>query len=245
MIITTTAIGFSLLSLGLAFCGLRFFRAFQKIGGLRAGSKIGILLSSMFFSNAIALGVLGLGALFFAGNSEMLYRFLVMSHFPLTLTAIFNVYSVFYILFPYVSRWPAVTATAALGMAVTILTIISHPHPFIDTSGGIDWNMSRLLGALLSYLVFINVGAPLAIFIHSFLQAKSREVKVVSLTVILVSFMGIVNMFTRFLLPGGITFGSLSTRIFDAMLTVMGLILLGAFLLPSIIIAWLSRIKSE
>ncbi len=241
MVITTTAIGFSLLSLGLAFCGLRFFRAFQKIGGSQAGRKIGILLSGAFLSHAIALGMLAIGAFFFTRNSEILYMLLVVSDLFLTLTGVLLAYTVFYIFFPSVSPWPATIAAFALGMTVVISTIMTHPEPFLSTGEEIDWNMPHLVETFLGSLLFINIGAPFIIFVHSFLQAKSREVKVVSLIIVFLALMGIVNIFTRFMVPGLSNFSR--TRISDIMLVIIGFIFIGVFLLPPIIIGLLSKAR--
>lgn len=242
--LTTTGIGLLLFSLGLAFGGFRFFKAFRKVdGSSSAGGKIGILLCATFFGTALALGILAMGTLFFAQNSEALYKILVVSHIPLTLTAMVGMYLVFYTIFPSVSPWPGVGVALALGVNLVALTILTHPRPFIDASGGVDWNMSPTLAASLCYLVFINIGTQLIVFIHSFFHTKSREVRVVSFVMILVLFMSVVNMFTRFLLPH-ITNDFLRTRIFDLMFTVMGLILMSIFLSPSIIIKGFSKDKN-
>ncbi|MBI2047681.1 MAG: hypothetical protein HYT27_00935 [Parcubacteria group bacterium] len=150
MTITTTAIAFTLSSLGLMFCGSRFFKAFQKIGGSRAGKKIGILLSILHLGFALVNGTLGIGTLFFAGNSEILYRFVLVAHFFLAITAVVGIYLVFYILFPLTSPWPGVTLAFILGIGVIILTVITHPLPFVDTGGGVDLNFSRLLSVPLA-----------------------------------------------------------------------------------------------
>lgn len=245
MTITTTAIGFSLLSLGLAFCGLRFFRAFQKIGGTRSGSKIGILLSSMYLSNATTVGILALGALFFAHDPETLFRFFLVSHFAATLTSILGVYAVLYILFPLVPPWPGVGVVSALGIAVIILTVITHPLPFIDPSGGIDWNTSRALSTLLAYLIFIHIVAPLIIFTHSFLRAKSREVKVVSLILISLSLVGIANISMRFFVLKGATTDALRTSAPDIVFVLMGLVFIAIILLPLVRMKWASKTQNQ
>lgn len=243
MTITITAIGFSLLSIGLAFCGLRFFRAFQKIGGARAGRKIGILLSSMFFSNAVTVGILGVGSFFFAQNPEMFYRFLVVSHFPLAFTGILSAYLVFYIFFPSISPWPATILTFILGIAVIILTIITHPRPFIDAGGGFDFNFSRWLSISLSYLLFIIIGSSFAIFTHAFLQVKSPEVRVVSFILAALALVAIINTSVRYLFPDGAVPNFLLTRIYDLIHAFIGIVFISVFVFPPIVIKWISRVQ--
>lgn len=245
MTLTSTAIGFSLLSLGLLFCGLRFFSAFQKIGDSRAGSKTGILLSTMFFSNAITVGILGAAALFFARDSETLFRFFLVSDIPLLLTAILGIYLIFYILFPSVSPWPAVAAVSALGTSVVILTVITHPLPFMDASGGINWNTPRILAVPLSYLIFIHIASPLVIFTHAFLHTKSREVKIISMIQVVLASAGIMNISVRFLLPEGIAFDFVRTRVSDILFASIGLILIGVFVFPPILIKRVAMKQNE
>lgn len=243
MTATTTGIGFSLLSMGLIFCGIRFFKAFQKMGGLRAGTRVGILLSTMFISNATAVGILAVGDLFFTRSPKILYGFLLTSHFPLTLTAILAVYSLFYILFPSISPWPAVTGVSILGIIIIILTIVTQPMPFLDTSGGIDLNTSHLLSILLAYLIFIHIGAPLPVFMQSFLRAKSREVKIISLIMLLLGVIGIINISVRFLISENVTLNFLRIRVSDIGFTAIGITFISVFLLPPVIIEYLSKVK--
>lgn len=244
MTITTTGIGFLLFSLGFAFCGFRFSGAFQKDGNQKTKSRIALLVSTIFFSNAIAIGILTVGTLFFAQNSETLYRFLVISHIPLTFTAMVGMYAVFYILFPLISPLPGVIAPFIMGANLIILTILTHPQPFIDASGGIDWNMLPVLSASLCYLVFVNLGTQFVIFLHSFFHARSREVKIISSAIIAVSLIGIINMFTHFLFPV-MTNDFLRVHIFNIMFAVMGIVLIVLFLPPPKIIKWISRIKNQ
>ena len=242
MVLTTTAIDFSLFSLGLGLCGLRFFNAFHKIGGARAGSKIGILLSVFFLSDAVAIGILAIGAFSFTRNPEALYMLLVTSHIFLTITAMSAAYTIFYIFFPSIPPWSAAVAALTLGMTIIIATIIAHPHPFLDAGGGIDWNMPQWLSTLFSSLLLLIIGAPLVIFGHSFLMAKSRDVRMISLLLALAAFAGITNSLWRFLFSGGGVPLFWRTPIFDNIFAVMGLLFIGVFILPPVMLKRFSHI---
>jgi len=80
MVITTTAIAFLLSGLGLVFCGLWFFKAFRKIGGLKSNNQIGILLSGFFLGNSLQHIILAIGGFFFAKNSDALQAILVIDN---------------------------------------------------------------------------------------------------------------------------------------------------------------------
>lgn len=231
MTLTTTGVGFLLSSLGLTFCGVRFFRAFQNIGSPGTKSQIGILLSTFFLGTALQHAVLAVAGLFFTGSSEALFVLLVISIFILTLVTALGVYLLLYILFPFVSPWQWVTSTLLFGATIVFFTIAAHPLPFIDSGLGIEWNMPHLLAVILSYLIFLNIGIPIPIFINAYLLAKSRGVKIISMVIVLLSFLGIINVFIRFLLLENVN-TDLRTRIFDVILTIIGLVFIVAFLLP-------------
>lgn len=233
MVITTTAVAFITLSLGLGLCGLRFFKAFRKIGGQQAGKRISVLLSSHLIASAFVLGMLGLGSLIFAKNSEALYGILLSSHFPLTLATALGVYLIFYIFFPRSSPWLAVPVPIVLGTIVIILTHIAHPLPFMDARGGIDWNMPRSLSILLSYLVFLQIGATLYIFCRLFFHAPSREVRNFSLFIATLSLLALVNHSVRFTLFV-ISAPDVRTQIYDVILLLIGIFFVIAFLLPAL-----------
>ncbi len=242
--LTTTGIGLLLFSLGLVFGGFRFFKAFRRIKDSSVGNKIGMLLSATFFGTALALSILAIGTLFFAQNSETLYKLLIVSHIPLTLTAMVGMYLVFYTVFPSVSPWPGVGVALALGTNLIILTILTHPRPFIDASGGVNWNLSPALAVSLCYVVFVNIGTQLIVFLHALFHTKSREVRIVSIIQVGLALIGLVNVFIRFFLVDGTIPALVRTRLFDVTLGVIGLIYISIFLLPPVIIKWFSKMKS-
>lgn len=242
MLITTTAIGFSLASIGLAFYGIRFYDAFKGMGGLRAGRKIGWLLSLFFTTFAVQLAIMAVGVLFFLDTSTLFFL-LIINHFFLAILAALGVYILFYIFFPAISPWPAVIAASCLGITVVMLTALTHPIPSVDVKSGVDWNFSPWLDRTLSYLLFIDIGTLLAVFVHVFLYAKSREVKILSLIQAGLACIGIINVTLRFLFPPEAIPEFLRARIFDTVLGFTGLIYIAIFLLEPFVIRLLSRAK--
>lgn len=240
---TSTAIGFSFLAVGLLFCGIHFFNAFKKIGGPRAGARIGILLSVAFLSNGFAVGILGIGASFFVHRPEILSLLFVVSNIALTLTTASWAYLTFYIFFPSFSPLPGVAAAVVHGISVVVLSIVTHPAPFADTSGGIDWNLSPTLATMLAYMLFINIGAPFLIFSHAYSQAKSREVKTVSLALAILALIGLINNIGRYL-PSSVGIRPIQTRFYDTTHIFMGAVFIAVFVLPPFLIKWFTRHKN-
>src|SRR3989344_185217 len=140
MVITTTAISFILLSLGLAFCGWRVRVAFRGAGNSEANKKIGFLVSLYFGGFAFQNSIIGFGTLFFAQNASGLFYVLVAANSFLSLVAVLCVYMVCYIFFPRSSPQIPVIITFALGVSSLILIFIAHPQPFITPTNGIEWN---------------------------------------------------------------------------------------------------------
>lgn len=226
MVITTTAVGFILLGVGLAFCGWRFLRAFRKAEGITKDSKTGFLLSLYFIGFAIQTGViLGLGTLLLSWIPQGLFLVMLIAHSFLTLVAVFGVYMVYYIFFPTKSSWPAAILPLLLGTAAVVLTIIIPPRPFIAPEGVINWNEIFPLSVSVFYLLLVSIGASLYTFIRLFLRAKTREIKVLSFLLAVVPAMGIIDAFLDLVLLRGST-TNVYSLISDIGLGVGGMILI-------------------
>lgn len=242
MMPTSTGTGFALASLGLAFYAIRFYGVFKSMGGVRTGRKIGVLLSLLFTTFALQLAILAAG-LFFLFGTPIFFFLLVINHFFLAVLAALGLYILFYIFFPAVSPWPGVIAAFCIGIAVVVLTVVTHPIPSMDANGGVDWNFSPWLDRALSYLLFIDIGTILIIFAHVFLHTKSREVKILSLIQAGLACLGIINIALRFLFPSETVPAFLRVRIFDTVLGLIGLIYIAIFLLEPFILRLLLRVK--
>ena len=243
MAITTTGIAFSLSAIGLAFCGIRFFEAFQKMGGLRSGNRTGILLSMFYLGLSLQHAILAIGALFFSKFSEALYIFLIVDHVILSIVTALGMYLTFYIFSPKFSPWPATIVIFLFGIFVAGLIAITHPLPFVTATSSVDWNMSYQLNIWAYYLLIINIGLPFIIFSKNFFLAKTKEVKNVSLIIMIIQFLGIINvsiLFTKIFIKNEV-----KNQIFDIVLVVIGLLFIGAFLLTPVVIGWKAKILRD
>lgn len=240
MAVTTTGIAFTISSLGLAFCGIRFFKAFQNMGGLRSGNKTGILISVLFLGFSFQHAILAIGGLFFAQLPEALYAILVIDQFVLAFVTALAVYLAIYILLPTLSPWPAAIAIFLFSVFINGLTITEHPLPFVTTNNSIDFNMPYWLKLLWYNILLIGIGAPFLIFTKNFLLAKARNVKTISLVMMAVHFVGIVNVSIIF---GGFLagLGEIKFSLFDIILAIIGMVFIFAFLLVPVTAGWISK----
>jgi len=242
--ITTTGIAFLIASFGFGFCAFRFFNAFQKIGGLRSGSRIGVLLSVFFIGLAFHSLVLAIGGLFFANIPDALYALVTIDHLILGVDTALGVYLGFYVLFPRFSPWPATILTLIFGLLVTWFTITTHPLPHIVEGRSIDLGLSQWLNTYLYYLLLLNIAVPFLIFTKNLFYAKTRDVKTISIIIVILTIIGLINVSIKFTaLLSHIT--SFQTYISDILLGVLGLLFIAAFLFFPIIAGWTSRRSLE
>ena len=113
MVITTTSIAFILLSLGLTFCGWRFWAAFRRAP--QSDRKIGLLLSLFYLGFGLMNGVFGFGTILFANNPGALFFLLLMVNFLLIPITMIGVYTAHYIFSPHVFPYLALASVAVLG----------------------------------------------------------------------------------------------------------------------------------
>ena len=221
MVITTTAVAFILLSVGLAFCGWRFLRAFLKSNDSRINSRAGLLLSLFLFASALQNGVLGLGALFFANNPDGLYSVVLLSHLFLATMAGISTYLVFYTLLPKQSPIAPISLVGVLGVFFVSATILYHPQPFLTPENGIDWGVNSPLSILMFSLFLISLAPPTYLFLKIFLTTISKELRLVSFAVAVLHLGGIINVFTRLILFRE-RFPTLRTQLLDVGVAIVG-----------------------
>lgn len=232
MVITTTAIAFILLSLGLAFCGWRFLKAFRKES--ISPSKTGLLLSLSFFATALHNGILGFGALFFGSNSEILYLVSIIAHLFLTLFALIALYTVYYVFFPKKSPYFPIIITIILSATGLFAAINNPSKPFLTSHKGIDWNMNFLFSLSTWHLLLIGISTFFYIFFQLFRKVKNQEIKTLSLIISVLALIGIVNTFVRLIILYN-TSSSLRTGILDVGIGVIGAVFIVTFIIIPLI----------
>lgn len=235
MVITTTAVGFLLLAIGKATCGFRFLDTVYKSGEIRRGSKIGIMLGIFFLLFAIDDNIIAFASFYFAEYPALFIILLTISYFFLSAVAALGIYLNFYILFPKTNPWPATIATLIFGLYVVFVSTIYPQHPFLNSKGGIDFDIPRPLAILIFCLLFIAIGSTFSIFARTFVYAKSLDVKVTSAVLAFLASVGVINVGFRFVVFS-IT-GDVRIQIFDAGVGFIGMsFILASLLLPAIII---------
>lgn len=232
MVLTTTAIGFILLAVGVAVLGWQFLRAFQKGQAINDNKKIGKLLGFLFTNVSLQNGVLGLGALFFAHNSYALYLTTLISDTLLSVSALLGIYVLYYVFLPNASSRFALVGTGLLAVISVISAVTTHPNPFLTADNGIDWNMSFSFSLITFYLLLISLGTVFYIFWELFLKIKALKIRILALTVAACNLVGIINVFIRLVLFYNAP-GAEITNLFDIGAGLIGaLFILGLIVIP-------------
>lgn len=232
MVLTTTAAGFIILSIGLAICGWWFLDALKGAGRKPENSKIGILLTCLFISSSVQNGVIGFGMLFFANSPEALYYALSAGNVFLIIFALLGVYTAYYIFSPGTSPKLGLLITGFLGILACVTTFLTHPLPRLTSENGIDLKMNFPLSVIVSYLLFISIGSMIYIFAKLAITATTRKVKNLALIIALLGVIGIVNIFIRFIVLYRAE-DAVRTNIFDTGLVIIGITFIVALtLLP-------------
>src|SRR3989338_7334827 len=102
MTITSTAVSFIALSIGLGFCGWRFLNFPKPNKTAFAGhrSHTGFLLGSFLLLFALENLILGFGALLFSQCENFSTWILILANTLLPIIAILGIYIVYYVFFP-------------------------------------------------------------------------------------------------------------------------------------------------
>lgn len=236
MIVTTTAIAFISLSVGLGVCGWRFLKAFRKMNDSVGGGRIGFLLTLFFLGFTFQTGgILGLGTLFFAAVPGGLHVVAITANAFLTLLAILGVYTSYHIFSPRAAPWPAMILVLLFGVIGVTLTIVTDLKPFITSSGGVEWNAMPPLSLIMFFLLLMSIGSQLYIFTRLFLQAGTRELKITSAIIAFIALGGVITQFIRFILFRDGTATAFHSRVYDVATGLLGLIfIVGLVVIPFI-----------
>ena len=221
MVITTTAIGFIFLSVGIGTLGYQFLSAFKKSTDSR-NKRTGFLLSSLFFTSATQNAIIGLGSLFFATNSSILYIALVLSHLFLILFALVGIYTLYHLFLPDKSPWLVSILVAMLGIAGFIRAFSDHIQPAITQQNNINFNINFQFSLITFLLLFISLSVTTYIFSQLFIRGNGRQMKALALSVAILAFLGIINVFIRLILLYDAPAGA-SDHLFDVITTSIGI----------------------
>jgi len=191
MVITSTAIGFSLLSIGLALCGWRFYKAYKK----SENKKVASILVLFILISSLQNGLMGIGSFFLSNNSNALLILLLISNLLLYTHAMVGIFCVYYFFFPKLNPHFSFLLVSIVGFSSMVFLIRNPQFPFLTANNYIDWNMSLYASLSVFYLLFISIGSFLYIFFSLARQSTNLELQIISYLFSLAAFGGIISSF--------------------------------------------------
>jgi hypothetical protein len=200
MIITSTAISFILLSLGLALCGWRFLVVYRKTYVGPDSSKIALLIAWQFIAFVVQNGVMGIGLLIFANDAVALSQVMLISGALITVPALLGVYIAYHIFSPKNSPYPLMAVVCLIAGIMIATGITTPPTPYLTAQNNIDLRASFPLSVATFYLLLISIGSNGYIFTKLFFSASEKRMRRLCAILALISWVGVINVFIRLVL---------------------------------------------
>ncbi len=167
MTFSFTGLAFLLGFFSIGLLAYRFFQYWQE--EKNTTSKLFFWATGIF---AFFMLLTAIAGLFFAGNAQILRLTAILAAFMQGIAFSIVGYLIIYIKFPSVSPWWGFAVIFPLGLLTTFSSIFLPFFPYLEPSGGINWNIPPFVGMIRSILYVITF-LPLTIILIQ--QAKKSN----------------------------------------------------------------------
>ena len=231
MLVAITGFSYLLMSLGLGGFALRFFQSWKITEKETGKGGIGQLLFYFLSLFALICFLAAIGGIFFSENSQVLRQIVIITSFLLSLACAVGAYLIIYLRFRKVKPWTGFSVIFLLGVITTIITIFIPSQPFLEETGGINWDFQFPVYFLRFFLYLFTFPFLGSIFFQQFLISKDREVKIKSFGLGLIFLFGFLIAFMDFILKPIFKFEAINS---DILTGILGTVLIICFILPLI-----------
>ena len=224
MTFSYTGLAYLLGFFAVGFLSYRFFQYWQK-------EKTVVSKFFFYFVATFTLFMLitAIGGLFFAENTQVLRWVVILAALVQSFGFAFVVYLIFYLKFPRISPWWGSAAVFLLGLATTFLTAITPFTPYLEASGGINWDIqhSQPLVDIFRFFLFLITFLPLiVILVQQVKVSVDPRIKARAFGLGLIMVFGVLIGLLDFLLETILKLGAISSDIAMSVLGVVVLILI-------------------
>ena len=219
-----TGLAFLLGSFAVGLLSYRFFQYWRK--EKTVVSKIFFYFAATF---ALFMIITAVGALFFAESTQVLRWVVILAALIQSFGFAFIVYLIFYLKFPRISPWWGSIIILILGLITAYLTATTPFSPYLEPSGGINWDIQHsqpLIDIFMLFLFVITFLPLIIIFIQQFKTSADAKVKARAFGLGLVMVFGILTSLLDFLLETVLKLGATSSDIAMSVLSVVVIILI-------------------
>jgi len=238
MQLTTTAVGFLLLSAGLGICGWQFLQVYAKSTKEEKSSRIRFLITHHFIAFTVQNGLMGLGILFFAKNQALLPYVVLLGSVVVVWPALVGIYSAYYIFSPRLSPYPLMGFASLVALFLTVYGLWYPPSVSLTVNKamdlGLDWQLS--LGTF--YLLAMSIGTNAYIFLRLARVTMDKKTRRFASVIGVLGVAGVLNVFTRLVLLSSASM-DIRSHSFDTGLALIGLVFITALLIAPPIWRWL------
>lgn len=194
----------------------RFFQYWQREKSVV--SKLFFMVAAIFDVFMLVNALVGL---FFAQNAQVLKGTVVFAAFSQSFALAIDGYLVIYLRFPKISPWWGFSPVLLLGLAAAVLDIILPFKPFLESSGGINWDVPPGVEFLRLFTFLITFPPLIFILLRQMKTATDFYAKARTSGLLLLHFFAVLVALCDFLLEKVFGFGAISS---DIMLFLFGLV---------------------
>jgi hypothetical protein len=210
--------------IGAFVIGLLAYRFFQYWRRERTTVAKGFLWFAIIFS--FFMLVTAIAGLFFADNTQVLRATVIGAAFLQSLGFATIAYLVFYLKFPQISPWFGFFPILLLGLIATALTAIIPFSPYLEPSGGINWDIQPLAD-IFRFFLFVITFLPFGfLIIQQAKQSKDPIVKARSIGIGLALGFGVIVGLLDFFLETILQLGAVSSDIAMSVLSFVVLLVI-------------------
>lgn len=214
--------------IGLFALGLLSYRFFQY--WQREKTTISKLFMCFTGTFALFMLILATAGLFFANNTQILRLAVISTAFVQNFAFAIIAYLLVYLKFPRISPWLGAIPVFLLAVVTTILTATIPFNPYLESSGGINWDIQPVGDIIRLFLFLITFVPLLAILIQQIRIAKDPAVKNRALGIVLILVFGILVSLLDFFLESILKLEAISSDI--AMVALSIVVFIIVFFIP-------------
>ena len=220
MIFSITGIVYFPIAFALMFVSYRFYNAWKEDG--KTEEKI-LFLTFLFFGIVSFCGAFA--GTIFTENSSGIKWMLILSSFFLTFANSLLVYLFIFSYFRKISPYWGFWFVFVTGMLLSIITIFSPIHPYLEKTGGIYWGMPAYIniGRFLIYLV--GVGPLTVLYYRRFISENDSVKKNEALFLMLIFSLILLVVLVDFIVEPFSGIQALFSEIVLLFLSIVGMIL--------------------
>lgn len=211
-----TGVAYLLGFLALGLLSYRFFQYWQRERILI--SKLFFYLTGIF---ALFMLIIAFVGLFFTQNNQVLKGTVILSVFIQSFAFAIIAYLIIHLKFPKISPWSGFIILLTLGFIATLLTAIIPFNPYLDPSGGVDWDVQFIPNILRSLLFFITFLPLIFILSQQIKNSQDPTVKARAFGIMLVLIFGIFIGFFDFFLETILKLPIISSDIATGLLSII------------------------